>query len=140
MRLLRVFGLILLICSLLYLSACQTLTGMPPQAVVERAIAAQLAQTQQTLIEQLEPQTLQIPSFRLSQVKIDVRESLPSTDNPRYRVWGTYQAKVKLPSRQAKQNSVFTVYIEQEPATAKNSPDRWYLLWPQTGERILLSN
>ncbi|MEO1402027.1 MAG: hypothetical protein AAFV72_12365 [Cyanobacteria bacterium J06635_1] len=132
------FRLLLVISLTLCLSACQILAKVPPQGIVERAIATQLAQTQQALIEQLAPQTPQVPNFKLSQVKVDSRDLLD--DSHRYRVRGTYQAAIKLSTRQIKDSSVFEIYVEQEPAVSKDTPEKWYLIWPQTGERILLSS
>ncbi|MEM8810387.1 MAG: hypothetical protein AAGF01_30610, partial [Cyanobacteria bacterium P01_G01_bin.38] len=110
---------------------------VPPQGVVERAIATQLAQTQQALVEQLAPKTPHTPNFKLSQITVDTRETLEG--DHRYRVRGTYQATIKLPGRQVKDSSVFEIYVEQAPTVSKDSPEQWYLLWPQTDERILLT-
>ncbi|MEO0457892.1 MAG: hypothetical protein AAF152_15105 [Cyanobacteria bacterium P01_A01_bin.114] len=136
----RLLKLTLASCLILCLSACQVLAKVPPQGIVEVAIATQLAQTQQALVEQLAPSTPHTPNFKLSQIKVDGREALPEGDNPRYRVRGTYQATIKLPGRQVKDSSVFEIYVEQEPAVSKDSPEQWYLIWPQTGERILLTS
>ncbi|MEM9904890.1 MAG: hypothetical protein AAF921_07700 [Cyanobacteria bacterium P01_D01_bin.44] len=134
----RAFRTLLVISLTICLSACQVLAKVPPQGVVERAIATQLAQTQQALIKQLAPKTPHTPNFKLSQITVDTRETLE--DDHRYRVRGTYQATMKLPGRQVKDSSVFEIYIEQAPAVSKDSPEQWYLIWPQTDERILLTS
>ncbi|MEM8807727.1 MAG: hypothetical protein AAGF01_17040, partial [Cyanobacteria bacterium P01_G01_bin.38] len=70
----RAFRTLLVISITLCLSACQVLAKVPPQGVVERAIATQLAQTQQALVEQLAPKTPHTPNFKLSQITVDTRE------------------------------------------------------------------
>jgi predicted small lipoprotein YifL len=114
------------------LSACGSLGPVPPQAVVERAIATQLAQTQQALIEQLAPSTPQTPNFKLSQVKVAERDTVEPGDSPVYRVRGTYRAVIQLPSRQVTEDSVFEIYVQAEmpPASSQSNAPIWYLRRP----------
>jgi hypothetical protein len=117
---------------LLGLSACGSFSKQPPQAMVERAIATQLAQTQQALIEQLAPSVPQTPNFKLSQVNIADRQSIQTGPTPIYRVRGAYSAVLQLPSRQVKEDSVFDIYLQSEvqPATDNGKPLNWYLVKP----------
>jgi CDP-diacylglycerol pyrophosphatase len=137
----RGFTLCLAAILLLMVSACQGFGQMPPQTVVELAIATQLAQTQQSLIIHLAPQTPQTPNFKLRHVKVTDRETLKPKDQPSpiYHVQGSYQALIQLPSRQVKEDSIFNLYLQPEK-DQETQATQWSLVKPSaTGwERVLL--
>lgn len=132
MRLLKAMVLAVLLLGLsVGLSACGVWGKTPPQVIVERAIATQLAQTQQALIEQLAPSIPQTPNFKLTQVKVVERDLVEPGDSPVYRVRGAYRAAIALPSRQVKEDSIFEIYLQSEvqpaPETGK-AITTWYLV------------
>jgi hypothetical protein len=119
----------LLIVLLCLLTACAGFAPEPPQSVIEQAIAIQLAEIQQNLIIQLAPKMPQLPNVKLSQVKVLEREQLQSGQEPVYRLRGSYQAQIQLPSRDVQDSSLFEIYLQkisdlEEPGSAS---EHWYL-------------
>ncbi len=113
----------------LMLTACGGMGGGPGQQWVERAIALQLSQTQQILSQQLrlpsQPQTIQI-----NRVVITEKTPLTIDDLRGYRVRGTYDYTIQLPSRKVtQQQNPFEVYLQRQ-----KEGKTWRLAKPQTGE------
>ncbi|MEL6327663.1 MAG: hypothetical protein AAFQ61_12270 [Cyanobacteria bacterium J06626_23] len=115
---------------LLGLWSCGGPTEVPPQAVVERAIALRMAHVQQQLITHLAPTTPQTPNFRLKQVTVTRRQPLQTPENT-YQVNGTYEAIIQLPSRQSLNSGDFELYIRAESdSSTEPAATRWYLAEP----------
>ncbi|MEM9264342.1 MAG: hypothetical protein AAGA46_02345 [Cyanobacteria bacterium P01_F01_bin.13] len=127
MECLRWFCLLSLI---FLLQACSSFGTVPPQAVVERALALKMAETQQALITHLAPKVPQLPNFKLRQVEVTLREV---ENNDVFHVQGTYQAVIQLTSREKKESGPFDLYIVREQTEDTVS---WFLL--SDDERELL--
>ena len=120
-------GILLAIC----LSACSLIAEGPPKTVVESAIALQFSQTQQKILQLLTPNTNQIPSFTINQVKIKQQTSISILDEPAYRVEGTFNLKLKLPTRQVSdQQAPFEIYLQPQPGG-----ETWRLARPVTDKK-----
>jgi hypothetical protein len=92
------------------LTACGT---QPDRSIVEKAIALQVSQTQQELSRQLF-QSTQLDT-KISQVKVKNQQRLAIEALTAYRVQGTYDLTLKLPSRRVtqRQNS-FDIYLQRQ--------------------------
>ena len=95
----------------LLLQACSSFGTVPPQSVVERALAMKMAETQQALITHLAPKVPQLPNFKLRQVEVTLREV---QDDDVFHVQGTYQAIIQFTSREKKESGPFDIYIARE--------------------------
>jgi hypothetical protein len=103
---------ILAVILMVLLSACGGSSG-PNSQLVRQAIALQLNQTQQELVQQLRLD--QPPKFEIQRVAIAKQEPLKIQDLPAYRVQGTYDLTTKLPTRQIKQEkNPFEVYLQRQ--------------------------
>ena len=115
----------------LLLQACSRLSTTPPQAIVERGLALNIAQIQQTLIAHLAPKVPQLPNFTLRQVDVTQREEqTPGI----FHVQGTYQAVMQLTSRKKIESGPFDLYLAKEQTEDIVS---WYLM-SNNGEKTLL--
>lgn len=114
----------------LLLQACSTFNAVPPQSVVERALAMKIAHTQQTLIAHLAPKVPQLPNFKLRQVEVSLREA---QGDDTFHVKGTYQVIIQLTNREKKESGSFDLYIAQEKTEDIVS---WFLV--SEGQRELL--
>ena len=123
-----------LLCLLVGLWGCGGRAEVPPQAVVERAIALRLAHVQQRLIAHLSPAIPQTPNFKLRQVIVTDRQPIQSADPTLqniYQVNGTYEALIQLPSRQTTESGQFEVYVQTDiDDTTDPATTRWYLAEP----------
>lgn len=102
---------------LVVLTACGTgpppLSLAPNKPLVEKAIALQVKLAQQRLTQQLHsaPPTVEITQLTLKQLQPLFLEDLPT-----YHIWGTYNLKVKLPSKRVtEQQHPFDVYLQRQP-------------------------
>lgn len=111
-----------LLALVLLLQACSSFGAVPPQSVVERALAVKMAETQQALITHLAPKVPQLPNFKLRQVDVTLREA---QDEDVFHVQGTYQAIIQLTSREKKEAGPFDLYIAREQTEDTVS---WFLL------------
>ncbi len=125
LRWLCLLGLVLL------LQACSG--KLPPQSVVEQALALKIAQTQQTLVAHLAPKVPQLTNFKLRQVEVTLRE--PQGDDV-FHVQGTYQVIIQFPSREKKESGPFDLYLAKERTENTIS---WFLLSENTRE-LLITN
>jgi hypothetical protein len=104
-----------LVCVLsLVLVACG---GRPKTSVVEQAIALQVAQVQQTLVQQLYRKTTPPPDVSISQVKVDQRRSLIIEGKPGYQIQGTYRLVLNFPGgrKVTEPDNAFDIYLQAEP-------------------------
>ncbi len=106
------------------LSACSLAGATPEIAVVERAIALQLNQTQEQLSQQLRLDTQ--PAITVNRIRITDQTPLTIQDLQSYRVKGTCSYTVKLSKRsQTQQQAPFEVYLQRQQE-GKN----WRLAYP----------
>lgn len=97
--------------------------GNPNQAVVEKAIALQISQTQANLGQLLYADTTQPPQFTINRVKIAEQKSLTIEELKGYQVQGTYDLTFTFPDHQVMQRqNPFTVYIQRQ---ADSKTWRW---------------
>mgnify|MGYP001795163189 CR=1 FL=1 len=115
----------------LLLQACSRLSTIPPQSVVERGLALNIAQTQQTLIAHLAPKVPQLPNFTLRQVDVTRREEQTAGI---FHVQGTYQAVMQLIGRKETESGSFDLYLAKEQTEDTVS---WYLV-SNDGEKTRL--
>ncbi|UBF24674.1 hypothetical protein K9N68_23810 [Kovacikia minuta CCNUW1] len=95
------------------LVGCSAMNG-PSSQVVERAIALQLSQTQQELSQQLRLGS-QPTDLVVKRVNITEQTPLKIQDLPSFRVMGTYDYTVKLPSQRVTQRqNPFEVYLQRQ--------------------------
>jgi hypothetical protein len=110
-KILRVFCAIALA---VLLTACGGVGGGPGRQLVERAIAIQLSQTQQQLSKQLRLNT-QPSSITINRVSIAEKTPLEIGDLQAYRVKGTYDYTIKLPTHRVTQReNPFEVYLQRQ--------------------------
>ncbi len=116
------------------LTACSAFGIGPGNGLVRRAIAQQLNQTQQTLIQELDidgQSTTQprpvAPKFRIGWLAIDQREAFSVQQLPTYRLRGRYNLLLTESNRmvQQKQNA-FEVYLQRQ-----SQGKTWRLLRPE---------
>ncbi|MDY7013276.1 MAG: hypothetical protein SVX43_06655 [Cyanobacteriota bacterium] len=98
------------------LTACGTPTppiGLAPGgAIVQKAIALQLEQSQQQLSEQLQASN---PVSNITRVSVKQIEPLYLGKLPTYHLTGTYNLKIDLGDRQKTQkNNEFDIYIQRQ--------------------------
>lgn len=111
----RSLKLLCTICLIAVLSACGVLSEKPPQSAVKMAIAAQLAETQQSLAEQLGLPAAVEPNFTIEQVQVQDREQIQKGSSPTYHLRGTFVATLQIRDRQVEQESPFEVYLKAVP-------------------------
>lgn len=105
------------------LTACTTSVLTPPSQLVQKAIALELAHTQQQLNQQLD---LDFQSFEINQLSIRQEQPLMIENLPTYRVRGTYDLTFKLPKRKLTQrNKSFEIYLQ-----IQKEGKTWRLLLP----------
>ncbi|GAX34071.1 hypothetical protein [Nodularia sp. NIES-3585] len=110
------------------LTACGSIGLLPTTELVEKAIALQVAQTQQQLNQKLD---LDFQGFEIKGLKIRQEQPLTLQSLPAFRVRGTYNLILNLPKRQLTQlQQPFEVYlqIQQEGKT-------WRLIVPAQDSR-----
>ncbi|MEM8611885.1 MAG: hypothetical protein AAGF93_07690 [Cyanobacteria bacterium P01_H01_bin.105] len=114
----------------LLLQACSSFDTVPPQSIIERGLAIEMAQTQQALITHLAPKVPQLPNVKLRQVEVTLREP---QENDIFHIQGTYEAIIQLTSREKKEAGPFDIYIAREKSEETVS---WFLV--SDGRRELL--
>jgi len=113
----------------------------PGNALVRRAIALQFSQTQQELIQQLNPTqysadrpTSPTPTFTINRAIVTARKKLALGNLPLYRVQGTYNLTLSLPDRTLKrQQNAFEIYLQRQ-----REGKTWRLVRPElraTGQK-----
>jgi N-methylhydantoinase A/oxoprolinase/acetone carboxylase beta subunit len=115
------------------LTACG-MGNAPDRALVEKAIATQVRQTQQELSQQLFRGAVALPEARLSRVTIQDRHRLSIENRTAYRIRGTYDVTLEqLKRRVTQRQNPFEVYLQQaEDKTwrvAHRSGNREESLW-----------
>lgn len=96
------------------LTACNGGNGLPNKNLVRKAIAIQVAQTQQELSQHLK---LSLPKSALTIDQVDIAERTPVTVQglPTYRVKGTYDFTLKLTQQKATQrDNPFEIYLQRQ--------------------------
>ena len=94
----------------------------PSNSLVRRAIALQFSQTQQQLIQELNPaqhteeQPLSsTPTFTINRAIVTARKRLALGDLPLYRIQGTYTLTLSRPDRTIKrQQNAFEIYLQRQ--------------------------
>ncbi|GAB4464419.1 MAG: hypothetical protein OHK0037_18380 [Elainellaceae cyanobacterium] len=96
------------------LTACSSVSG-PGRDVVERAIALQFSQTQEDLIQLLNPRDPTFPPFTISNVKITDEQGLQIANLRGFRVRGTYDVTLEFPGRNVTQKAnPFEIYLQRQ--------------------------
>ncbi|RMF63654.1 MAG: hypothetical protein D6742_16935 [Cyanobacteria bacterium J069] len=96
------------------MTACSSISG-PGRDIVERAIALQFSQTQEDLIQLLNPRDPKFPPFTISNVKITDEEGLKIDNLNGFRVRGTYDVTLEFPGRDVAQKSnPFEIYLQRQ--------------------------
>jgi len=99
---------------LIMLTGCGVLGGGPNHQLVERAIALELDQAQQVLSQQLRLNS-QPNKLWINRVKVNEQTPLVIQDLQAYRVRGTYDYTIKLPTQQVTQrDNAFEVYLQRQ--------------------------
>lgn len=96
------------------LSACGLSIAAPSHKLVERAIVQQVRETQAALNEQLR---LNVQPTDLTIKRVLVKDQTPLTIEglKAYRLQGTYNATIKLPTRQVtEQQNPFDIYLQRQ--------------------------
>lgn len=115
---------ILIIVLLVVLSSCGTVGLLPNTQLVEKAIAIQLQETQAQLNRQLDTDFL---GFEIKDLRIKREEPLTIQNLPAFRVLGTYNLTVKLPTQQFKKSQQpFEIYLQ-----IQQQGKSWRLLLPE---------
>jgi small-conductance mechanosensitive channel len=109
----KICGVIMII---LLLNSCGLRTPptelAPNGEIVQRAIALQLSQAEQTLARQL---SLNAPEIDLSNIRVQKLQPLFVAKLPTYHLQGKYNLKLKLTRRQITQNNnSFDVYLQRQ--------------------------
>jgi hypothetical protein len=105
------------------LTACGV-RGLPNTALVRKAIAMQVSQTQQAISQQLR---LESPKVKVDRVQIKVQDPLRIQNLMAYRVEGTYDFTLKLRDRKVTQrDNPFEVYLQRQ-----SEGKTWRLAQPQ---------
>lgn len=89
------------------------------------AIAAQLAETQQSLAQQLGLPITEAPNFTIDQVQVQDREQFQNGSDLTYHLRGTFAATLQVRDRQVKQDSPFEVYLRPMP---EDQEQTWMLM------------
>jgi hypothetical protein len=112
---------LLMIILIVLLTACSS-SGLSNK-LVEHALALGVQQTQQQLNQQL---NLGVQGYEIRHLRVQGREALTIQNLPAYRVQGTYDLALKLPSREVKQQKSFSVYLQRQ-----KEGKTWRLLLPE---------
>ncbi len=112
---------LLMIILIVFLTGCSS-SGLNNK-LVEHALALGVQQTQQQLNQQL---NLGLQGYEIRHLKVQGREALTIQNLPAYRVQGTYDLALKLPSREVKQQKSFSVYLQRQ-----KEGKTWRLLLPE---------
>lgn len=102
--------------TLFLLSSCTQSTlakeSAPEVEIVQKAIALQWQQTEQSLAQQLNTSS---PEIKISKVRVQKTKPLFIDRLPAYHLQGRYNLKLKFPHRQVKQvNNSFDIYLQQQ--------------------------
>lgn len=115
------------------LTACGINSAFPNTALVKRAIALQVAQTQRELSQQLRLELPESAKVEVDRVSVTTQEPLVIGNLRAFRVQGTYDFTLKLPKRQITQKrNPFEVYLQRQ-----SEGKTWRLAQPQKGENGL---
>jgi hypothetical protein len=96
------------------LTACSLPINAPGRHLVEQAIVQQLHETQAVLNQQLRL-TVQPTDLTIKRVLIKEETPLTIEGLSAYRIQGTYNATIKLPTRQVtEQQNPFDVYLQRQ--------------------------
>lgn len=116
------------------LTACGSLGTVPSNQLVQKALAIQLAQTQQQLNQQLKP--VAPIKIEIARFKITSKQPLVGQNLPIYRVQGKSDLTVQLQKRRIKQQQKpFEVYLQRQ-----NEGKTWRLLLPEASSKGNISN
>lgn len=95
------------------LTACSM--APPGNQLIERAIAMQVAETQQELTQELRLNADQPPEFEIGRVVVTEQQPLTIQDLPAFHLQGTYDLTLKLPKRQVtQQQNRFDLYLQRQ--------------------------
>ncbi|MBW4691637.1 MAG: hypothetical protein KME27_07690 [Lyngbya sp. HA4199-MV5] len=109
----RVWNGLWAIVLVIFLTGCGSI-GAPSRHLVEQAIVQQLHETQAALNQQLRL-TVQPTDLTIKRVLIQAQTPLTIEGLGAYRIQGTYNATIKLPTRQVtEQQNPFDVYLQRQ--------------------------
>lgn len=124
-RIVRAIGIVLLVG---LLTACAAVGPLPSKQLVERAIALELAQTQQQLSQQLRLDA--DSTVKIDRIRIAKESPLLIDDLQAFQIQGTYNYTLTLPKRQiSRQDNPFEVYLQRQ-----KEAKTWRLARLQTDE------
>lgn len=113
-----IFKVILLTFLVGFLSACSvsfSISGWEPsRSIVQQAIAIQLQQTQDKLIQEL--QLSQPPKLKINQLIINFLEPLKIENLPSFHLKGTYELDIQVPDRPEiiQPKNSFDIYLQRQ--------------------------
>ena len=123
---------------LIVLTSCGVLPQAPPNQAIRLAISQTLADTQETLDQELGgiSGSGNKPNFKIARLKINSREKLPAgvlkdqAIGDVYRVRGTFRTELRMDaySNSIGQNSPFDIYLGTNPQTADSDVETWFLI------------
>lgn len=97
------------------LTACGVNSAFPSTQLVKRAIALQVAQTQQELSQQLRLEVPKSATVEITRVNIAKQEPLTIQDLTAYRVQGTFDFMFKrLKGKMTQPDNPFDVYLQRQ--------------------------
>jgi len=124
--------LLLLLFLCFSLTGCSVFNAGPPTAVVERAIAQKLEQTQGVLRSQLSTEESSSNPFQVGKVSVSRQHQVLVGSQAAVEVEGTYTLKGgTLSRRQRQQQRPFDLYLKKGGKT-----DQWLLLEPGVGTKV----
>jgi hypothetical protein len=95
-----------------WLAACSPNSDLPSRQIVSKAIAIQVALTQQQISQQLK---LDFPTITVDHVRIQDQEPMTIQGLQSYLVKGNYDYSLKLKQRTVnQQDSAFEVYLQRQ--------------------------
>jgi hypothetical protein len=97
------------------LTACSAIGAPPNKALIARAIAIEVNETQQILTEQLRRNNSQPPTIEINHINIIEQTPFSIQNLPAYHIQGTYDLTLKLPTRQVtQQKNPFDIYLQRQ--------------------------
>ncbi|MGK7945711.1 MAG: hypothetical protein AB4058_14710 [Microcystaceae cyanobacterium] len=112
----RLIAFLLTLSILMGLSACTPseppVEFTPDGAVVQKAIALQLEQTERRLSKQLKAS---LPTFEISKIEVKKNDPVFLNELAAYHLTGTYRLILQLPHRKVTQNNnPFDIYLQRQ--------------------------
>ena len=121
----------ILLATLLLLTGCGVLAQTPPDQAVKLAIAQTLANTQQSLAQDLQLDAAK-PNFKIKKITVKSRQQVNQPEFKQYpgdvyRVRGTFDAT--LNQSESSQSNPFDLYLSSDTQET-DKIETWYLIHP----------